>query len=427
MQDRTTLAQTRSPWVIRLANQLGRGLARTGMPRAQFSAARLIELAKRRCRLDDFGTGDFFEPLSRLLESCRREAGLNLIGKIALRADVVRTLSNRLLIEQDRKLHPEIGRQEIRAPLFIVGLPRSGTTLLHTLLAADPEHRVPLTWEVMSPSPPTGEKEAQRIRRAAQDVASLQWLAPTFRRVHALGAELPQECVGLMTPTFMSDQFDTMYNVPSYRAWFLKQNLLPAYDYHRRFLQHLQQRKNARRWILKAPVHMFALPTLLSVYPDAHFVQAHRDPLEAIASVSSLIAILRSVFSDSVDLRQIGQDALAYWAETMKTFIEERDQLKAGRICDLHYHEIRRDPIEAVRRVYQHFDWPFSNDTETRMRDVLANQPREQNGFHHYQPEQFGLDQDDVTARFAPYFNRFGLTAGPAERKPSPANAVVSG
>ena len=108
------------------------------------------------------------------------------------------------------------------------------------------------------------------------------------------GAELPQECVvALMSPTFMSDQFDTMYNVPSYRAWFLKQDLLPAYEYHRRFLQHLQQRCDAGRWILKAPTHMFALSTLLSVYPDALFVQTHRTPLDAIASVSSLITILR--------------------------------------------------------------------------------------------------------------------------------------
>jgi hypothetical protein len=411
---------------IRIANKLGVALAGAGLPRAQFSAARLIEMAKRRCGLEDFGSGDFFEPLSRLLESCRREAGLNLIGKIALRADVVRTLSNRLLMEQDRHLHPEIGRQEIRAPLFIVGLPRSGTTLLHTLLAADPEHRAPLTWEVMSPSPPTSENEQRRIRRAAKDVASLQWLAPTFRMVHALGAELPQECVGLMTPTFMSDQFDTMYNVPSYRGWFLKQNLLPAYDYHRRFLQHLQQRKSERRWILKAPVHMFALPTLLSVYPDAHFVQAHRDPLEAVASVSSLIAILRSVFSDAVELTQIGSDALQYWAETMKVFMEERAQLKPGRICDLHYDEIRCDPIEAVRRVYEHFGWPFSSEAETRMRDVLANQPREQNGFHHYDASQFGLDPGDVAARFSDYHQRFGSSAQNVSRPAESTGKLVS-
>jgi hypothetical protein len=314
-------------------------------------------------------------------------------------------------MEQDRHLHPEIARQEIREPLFIVGLPRSGTTLLHTLLAADPEHRAPLTWEVMSPSPPTSENEQQRIRHAERSLASLQWLAPTFRRVHALGAELPQECVGLMSPTFMSDQFDTMYYVPSYRSWFLKQNLAPAYEYHRRFLQHLQERRNARRWVLKAPVHMFALPTLLSVYRDARFVQVHRDPLKAITSVSSLIAILRSVFSDSVNPVQIGRDAMQYWSETMVTFMQERDRLPPERIFDLDYREIRRDPIAAIRSVYEYFGWSFSREAEQRMRIALANQPREQNGFHHYEPSQFGLEGGEVSARFSVYCKRFGLSA----------------
>jgi hypothetical protein len=411
MRTSTTFEQTRSPLPIRILNKFGICLEKAGLPRTPFRAARLIDIAKRRSGLDDFGEGDFFEPLSRLLESCRREARLNLIGKMALRADVVRTLRNRLSMQQDRHLYPEIARQEIGKPLFIVGLPRSGTTLLHTLLAADPEHRTPLTWQVMSPSPPSSDSKQRRIRRAAKDLSALQWLAPSFRRVHALGAELPQECVGLMSPTFMSDQFDTMYNVPSYRRWFLKQNLLPAYEYHRRFLQHLQYRKNARRWVLKAPVHMFALPTLLSVYPDARFVQAHRDPLKAITSVSSLIAILRSVFSDGADLVQIGQDALQYWSETMTAFMEERERLAPARICDLHYHEIRRDPIHAVRRIYEYFKWPLSIGAEARMRTVLANQPREQNGFHLYEPAQFGLAKEEVASRFAAYCERFDVSA----------------
>ena len=405
----TTLAQTRSPVPIRILNHCGPWLEKVGRPRTPFHPADLIDAAKRRCGLDDFGEGDFFEPLSRLLESCHRQAGLNLIGKIALRSDLVRTLSNRLLMEHDRHLYPEIARQEIRAPLFIVGLPRSGTTLLHTLLAGDPVHRTPLTWEVMSPSPPTNHNQQTRIRWAAKNLASLQWLAPTFRRVHALGAELPQECVGLMSPTMMSDQFDTMFYVPSYRDWFLKQDLLPAYRYHQRFLQHLQHRRSAQRWVLKAPVHMFALPTLLSVYPDARFVHVHRDPLEAIASVSSMIAILRGVFSDAVSPMQIGRDALQYWSETMAAFMQERERLSPERICDVTYRDIRRDPIAAVRDVYKHFNWPFLPETEQRMRGVLANQPREQNGFHHYEASQFGLEAAEVTRRFPGYRERFDL------------------
>src|SRR5205085_2010725 len=270
------------------------------------------------------------------LESCHREARLNVIGKMALRSDVVRILCNRLLLTRDRRLYPEIAQQKIREPLFIMGLPRSGTTLLHMLLAADPAHRTPLTWEVMSPSPPNDSKRQKRIRHAARNLAMLRWLAPTFQTVHVIGAELPQECVSLTGPTFLSDQFDTMYNVPTYRGWFFKQDLRPAYQFHRQFLQHLQQRKAAERWVLKAPAHMFAARALVATYPDALFVQTHRDPIEAIASVSSLVAILRAIFSESIDPVQIGRDAIDYWAEALKTFISERDRLPAERVCDLH-------------------------------------------------------------------------------------------
>ena len=407
----TTLEQTRPLLPVRLLNRWGALLEKTRIQRTPLLAVNLIETAKRRCDLDDFGGGDFFEAISRLLESCQRESRLNLIGRIALRSDLLHTLCSRLMMERDRQLYRGIAQEEIREPLFIVGLPRSGTTLLHTLLAADPEHRVPLTWEVMTPSPPTGDNERRRIQRATQRCNCLNWLAPTFRHVHAVGAELPQECVGLMTPSFMSDQFDTMYYVPSYRAWFFRQDLLPAYEYHRRFLQHLQFRRSARRWILKAPTHMSALSTLLSVYPDALFVQTHRAPLEAMASVSSLITILRRVFSDAVDPFMVCRDAIQYWSQTLDTFLQERDRLPRKRICDLDFLEIRRDPIAAIRRIYQHFGWLLSPEAEQRMRAVLARQPREQYGNHRYDLSQFGFDPAEAARAFAAYCEQFGFSS----------------
>ena len=384
------------------------GLEGIGLRSTAPSATELIDRAKRRCGLEDFAGNEFVEPLSRLLESCHREARLSVIGKMALRSDVVRILCNRLLLARDRETYPEIGGQEIREPLFIVGLPRSGTTLLHILLAADPAHRAPLTWEVMSPSPPTSKDRDQRIRQAARNLAMLHWLAPTFESVHATGAELPQECVSLMSPTFMSDQFDTMYNVPSYREWFFNQDLRPAYEFHRRSLQHLQFRKSAERWVLKAPAHMFAAPTLLSIYPDARFVQIHRDPIEAVASVSSLVTILRRVFSDDVDPIQIGRDAMSYWAQALKTFLRVRDQLPAERVRDLRYDDVRRDPIGAARGVYQHFGWSLSREIEQRMRAVLTRQSSQTNSVHRYDTAYFRLDGMNG---FADYCERFGFSS----------------
>ena len=421
----TTLDQTRPFLPVRLLNGCGALLEKTRIPRTPLRVVDLIEAAKRRCGLDDFGRGDFFEGLSRLLDSCHRESRLNLIGKIALRTDLTRILCSRLFMQRDRQLYPAVARQEIRQPLFIVGLPRSGTTLLHMLLAADPDHRAPLTWEVMTPSPPTRDSEKRRIQRAMQSCNCLNWLAPTFRQVHAVGAELPQECVGLMTPTFMSDQFDTMYYVPSYRAWFFRQDLLPAYQYHRRFLQHLQVRQSAPRWVLKAPTHMFALPTLLSVYPDALFVQTHRAPLDAMASVSSLITILRRVFSDAVDPFIVCREAIQYWSETLDRFLQERDRLAEYRVCDVNYVEIRSDPIAAVRRIYEHFGWLLSQKTEQQMRLLLASQPQEQYGRHRYNLSGFGIREAEGAAAFTAYCDRFGLSAQAVGRSSRRAEELV--
>jgi hypothetical protein len=405
----TTLQQVRPFLPVRLFNGFGALLEKTRIPSTRVSAVDLIEIAKRRCNLDDFGDGEFFEALARLLESCQSEARLNLIGKIALKVDVLQTLCSRLQMEQDRRLYSDIARQEIREPLFIVGLPRSGTSALHRLLAADPEHRCPVLWEVRSPSPPTHVDEKRRIQRATQSCNFFNWLVPTFRYVHAVGPEVPQECVSLMTPTFLSDQFDAMYYVPSYRAWFFQQDLQPAYEYHRRFLQHLQSRQAARRWILKAPTHMFAMPALLSVYPDALFVQTHRTPVDAMASVASLVTILRGAFSDAVDPFTIYRDAIHYWSETMENFLDERDRLANDRICDLEYNQIRRDPIGAVRRIYDHFGWTLSREAEQRMRAVVASNAQRQSANHRYHLSQFGSSAEEVVSAFASYCQRFGF------------------
>src|SRR2546423_2219018 len=421
----TTLQQIRAALPVRLFNGFGALLKKTRIRSAPMIAADLIETAKRRCSLDDFGDSEFFEGLSRLLESCQDEARLNLIGKIALKLDVLETLCARLQMERDRELYPNISCQEIHQPIFIVGLPRSGTSVLHRLLAADPQHRAPLMWEVRSPSPPTHASEKRRIQSATQSCSLFNWLVPPFRYVHTVGAEVPQECVSLMTPTFLSDQFDAMYYVPSYRTWFFRQDLRPAYEYHRRFLQHLQFRRAARRWILKAPTHMFAMPTLMSVYPDALFVQTHRTPIDAMASVSSLVTILRNAFSDAVDPFIVCREAIDYWAETMDKFLSERDRLAGNRICDIQYDEIRREPIDAVRRIYEYFGWTLSREAEQRMRVLVANQAERQSANHRYDLSQFGSSAQEVLSVFATYCQRFGLAQTSGVQQKQVARSVA--
>ncbi len=405
----TTLQQIQPLLPVRLVNGFGALLEKTQIRSTQIFAAKLIETARRRCSLEDFGEGEFFEALSRLLTACHDEAHLNLIGKMALKVDVLETLCTRLQMERDRRIYPDIARQEIHKPLFILGLPRSGTSALHRLLSADPEHRSPLMWEVRAPSPPTSAGEKRRIQRAKQSCTFFNWLVPTFRYAHTVGPKVPQECVSLMTPTFLSDQFDAMYYVPSYRKWFLRQDLRPAYKFHRRFLQHLQFRRPAVRWILKAPTHMFALPALLSVYPDALFVQTHRTPIDAMASVSSLVTILRSAFSNVIDPVTVCREAIEYWSEAMERFLGERDRLPSKRICDVKHEEIRRDPIGAVQRIYNNFGWSLSPEAERRMLALVASQ-RQTLSNHRYDLSQFNFSAEAVLKEFATYSQRFGFT-----------------
>jgi hypothetical protein len=228
-----------------------------------------------------------------------------------------------------------------------------------------------------------------------------------------------------MTPTFLSDQFDAMYYVPSYRAWFFRQNLRPAYEYHRRFLQHLQFRRTAGRWILKAPTHMFAMPALLSVYPDALFVQTHRTPVEAMASVSSLVTILRSAFSDAVDSSIVYREAIDYWSQTMKKFLRERDRLENNRICDIQYDEIRREPIRAVRRIYEYFGWSLSHEAERRMRVLVAGQSKRKSANHRYDLSQFGSSAGEVLSVFDTYCQRFGLAQSSNVQQKQAARSVA--
>jgi Sulfotransferase family len=254
-------------------------LDRTGLMKQPLETELLITAARCRARLNDFGDESFREPLRRLLDSCESEARLNAIGKLTLAEDVLQLLINRLQIQRDRQTWPQIGRETIVAPLFILGLPRTGTTLLHSLLAQDHEtFSAPTTWEVMLPSPPPSFGQNARIQRAERRLGCFHLLAPEFQKIHPVAAYLPQECIAIMSHTFLSDQFAAMYNIPAYGSWLGRQDMRPVYEFHRRFLQHLQYGRPARRFVLKAPVHMLSLETLFATYPDALVVRTHREP-----------------------------------------------------------------------------------------------------------------------------------------------------
>jgi len=374
----------------------------------------LLAGARRRARLSDFGAPAVEEPLARLLESLRNEAQLNLMGRLAARQDLTRMLVNRLYLERDRQQNPGIAAQEIRRPLFIAGLPRSGSTLLYNLLAQDPANRVPLNWETMYPSPPperaTHETDA-RIALTDRQIGWFQWLQPEFRKIHPVAARLPEECVVILSHTFLSFQFSSMYFVPSYQSWMERQDLRPAYEFHRRFLQHLQWRCGAERWVLKAPPHLPALEALFTVYPDAGLILTHRDPLEVVASVASLHAVLRRTFSNAVDPTAVGPEVSAMLAGDIARGMDALDRGCAPpeKVLDVWYTDLLRDPIGTVRRIYAHFDLPLRREVEARMRRFPRENLQDKDGRHEYSLEEFGLDAETERDRYRFYCDRFSL------------------
>lgn len=400
--------------LVRVLNRGGRVIARTGYPLVRLDEPILLDEARRRTGLEDFGGDAFREPLGRLLLSFENEAGLTLLGRIAARQDLLRLLSNRLRMQEDRRRHPQIAGEQVRRPIFVTGLPRTGTTLLHGLLAQDPAHRAPLNWETMFPSPPPERSRYlsdQRIELAARQLRWFYRLNPEFRRIHPIGARLPEECLIITSHSFRSFQFETSHRVPSYQAWLEESDLRLSYADHRRFLQHLQWRCPAERWVVKAPAHLYGFEAIFAVYPDAHVVLTHRDPLEVVPSMASLHSVLRSTFSDTVDPKEVGLEVTRRWAEGIRRALAHRDsgRVAASRFCDVQYADLMRDPIGAVKQIYALFDLEFTPVAEQRMRRFLAENPKDKHGRHRYSLEQFGLSAEQERARYRTYSERFGF------------------
>jgi Sulfotransferase family len=387
-------------------------VARPGRRLLRLDANRMLVTASRRTGLHDFGDPAFHEPLERLLRSLEAEACLNLVGRIAALGDLTGMLMNRLRLERDRAQHPGIAREQIRRPLIITGLPRSGSTFLHGLLAQDPASRVPLHWELRFPSPPperSSHDTDPRIERAARHIRWFFRLAPEFRKIHPVGARLPEECVIILSHSFLSFEFSSNWFVPSYQTWLEQQELEPAYRYHRRFLQHLQWGYPAERWLLKAPPHLPGLRALFAVYPDADVIVTHRDPLEVVPSIASLHVVLRRTFSRAVDPLAVGPEVSRMLADDIRRGFAARDDGCAPpeRFLDVWYTQLMDDPLAVVRRIYRHFDLPLSAEVEGRMRTYLETNPKDRAGPHRYSLAEFGLDAEVERARYREYWDRW--------------------
>lgn len=394
------------PALIRALNALGR---RVGGG-AALDAQSLQQSAAKRTGLSDFGSVVYQEGLSRLVEELNTSARLSPLGRWVAYFNLLDYLEVRLKLTDYRNRHPAVAAQTVSRPLIILGLPRTGTTILYELLAQDPAHRSPASWEVAKPVPPAQAetyRSDRRIRSVAAHFKISEWLAPGFQAIHAIGARLPQECVYLFASAFVSEQFGYMYDVPAYRRWLLEQDMVEGYRWHHAFLQHLQSEYVAERWLLKTPSHLAYLDALVEQYPDAALVWTHRDPLTAVSSFSSLVTTLRGAFSDSVDPSAVGAWELEHQSHIVSRGMAQRQSLPEGQVCDISYAQIQEDPIAAVKAIYAFFDFELSTATEAQMRQYLQHRPRDLYGEHRYSADAHGISEAAVEMRFADYRARY--------------------
>jgi hypothetical protein len=392
-------------------NVSGRVLSRAGIRGPSLSKESLFAAARRRTGLHDFGDWAFDEPLDRLLAAYETESQLTALGRITVRELVVSLLENLLYMEREIKAQPAIAEEPVDAPTFIIGLPRTGTTLLHGLMSEDPENRVPRTWEVMYPSrfpnTPEGIEKARQLTSTRLGWANR--LAPQFRKIHPIAADLPQECIAITAQVFMSIQFHTTHDVSSYENWFEQDSQALAYAFHRRLLQHLQSRRQGARWVLKAPGHLFALDALLAEYPDARIIQTHRDPLRVMASMASHATTLRQAFSDHADPQQIASDWSMRWGTALNHFLAVRDRAGPERFLDIAYDDIEQRPLDVIERIYEFVGWPFTATARKAMSDFLSANPKNKHGVHRYSLAEYGLSREAELARYADYCQRFDI------------------
>jgi sulfotransferase family protein len=374
-----------------------------------FDADQLVEMATSRTGLDDFGGDTWREGLDRLVDALATESDLSEIGTHILGSRLEMLLANRLRVVATFADSPEIADQEVEGPLVIIGLPRTGTTALSNLLAADPRIRSVRLWESSDPVPPpeaATQADDPRIESATKGLELMYETFPRMRSLHFQSPTGPTECQDLLGMEFRTEHFDGMARVPSYVDWVVDCDMTSAYEFHHRVLQLLQWHCPPRLWHLKTPVHMLALDALSTAYPSAKFLWTHRDPAAVLGSVCSLIAYTRSWASERDDAEELGRDQLVLWAEAISRALAFRDERGEGSFADIDHADLQSDPLAALAAAYDRLGLDFGAGRGPVAAWAAAHPPGA-HGVHEFALADFGLDADGVRERFGDYLDRF--------------------
>jgi hypothetical protein len=385
------------------------------MSQPAFTPERLLEEARRLAGgLSDFGDPSFRAGMTKSCESLHREAGLSETGRYLFRQKFLGQLVNRLRIEDYFKRYPEIAQETVAPPVVIVGLPRTGTTKLHRLLACDPRFYWMAFWEACYPVPFADEapgKPEPRIAKGRADVALMVEAMPQLVAIHPMNADLADEEFMLMEHSFLCG-LNAYADVPGYMTWLDQQDQTPPYRFLHRVLQFLQWQKRQRgivaeRWVLKAPHHLLRMDTLLRVFPDARVIQTHRDPLQAIPSIASFIHALWRIYGERPDPAAAGRS----WSDVMRRGLghtmNQRRIAPPGQFFDVSFADTVQRPLQVARQVYDFLGLPMDAALERRMRDWLSEDEKTRHGRHDYAPEQFGFSAAQLERDFAEYRQKY--------------------
>ena len=390
---------------------LGRGLGDDGRSVVSLRPDEVRAAASGATGLDDFGDSWWEEPFALLCDTLDDKAGLHLPGRIRTRGELQLILQNRLRMVDLWKRQPEVLRQEVRGPIVVTGLGRSGTTLLHELLACDPDNRPPLLWEMLH-SVPYDDASGDLCH---DEIMLMDEMVPAFTSMHENGGRIPNECIFIFAHQFSSDVYTGLYDVADYTMWRSATDQSPIYDWHRRHLQTLQwvTGRPTTRWVLKAPSHLSSLPLVFSTYPDARVVITHRDPLRVIGSLADLMATLHWMHADHADYDVLVQFMAMGFEMQMDHVAAERDAgaIPESQISDVVYKEMVADPIGVIERLYAGWGLEVSPEFRAALDAYLGARHHDRPVRHDYSFADTGLDLAEHRALVGPYMERFGVPA----------------
>lgn len=382
-----------------------------GSKKNNFSLDAIMNAAIKRSGVPDFGDMDFLEGLKKLRTSLDHHESYTPFGHFYMRQMILAMLVHRLRHVELLKQHPEIHNERIAKPIIILGLPRSGTTLLFNLLALDPTHRFMPNWEAfIAQVPPKGNYTIENDPRKKQAKWMLRfqkYLMPDIDTLHVFAPEIPEECTPILMQSFATQAYTGQFNIPDFSSWLDHADHFPTYRHHKKVLQALQWKYPGERWLLKSPDHLPAVEAILKTYPDACLVHIHRDPIKTIPSWASLSLVFRKVFYPNVDTFELGQQVLTRLANDVDRYMESRNILASGQFHDLAYADFMKNPINTVQQIYERFGFEMSDQTEKKMREFLSANPKNKHGVHKYEPEDFGLTESMIRQRFEKYINTF--------------------